>query len=72
MNQELLAYQEEVAKTSEEQLKQGEIQYQVGKIMESDYLLLKAQYASDQYTIKNTKITIAKFADVKEFTGVVS
>lgn len=59
MNQELLAYQEEVAKTSEEQLKQGEIQYQVGKIMESDYLLLKAQYASDQYTIENTKITIA-------------
>ena len=56
MNQELLNYQQEVLKSSEEQLKQGETQYKVGKILESDYLLLQAQYTSDLYNIDNTRI----------------
>lgn len=55
-NDELLKYQETVLTTSEEQMKQGEIMYQAGSILESDYLLLKAQYATDYSNIVNTRI----------------
>lgn len=58
MNEELLSYQEEVLKTSREQMAQGENQFKVGKILESDYLLLEAQYLSDSFNIQNTKIAI--------------
>ena len=57
-NQELLNYQEAVVATSAEQLKQGEAKWEAGSIMESDYLLLKAQYATAQSNIVNTKTTI--------------
>ncbi|MDR1808883.1 MAG: TolC family protein [Prevotella sp.] len=56
-NEELLKYQEAVIKASEEQLKQGKEQYRYGKILESDYLLLEAQYANDKYNALNTQIT---------------
>jgi outer membrane protein len=56
-NDELLNYQEAVVKASEEQLRQGKEQFQFGKILESDYLLLEAQYANDKNNIVNTQIS---------------
>ncbi len=55
-NEELLKYQFSVAEASKEQLSQGKEQYRVGKILESDYLLLEAQYANDQNNIVDTEI----------------
>ena len=57
-NQELLNYQLEVLKTSREQLKQGEARYNVGAILESDKLLLEAQYYSDSNNVVDTRINI--------------
>lgn len=57
-NQELLKYQTEVLKTSGEQLKQGRVRYQVGSILESDFLLLEAQYYSDSNNVVDTRINI--------------
>ncbi|MBO8440600.1 MAG: TolC family protein [bacterium] len=55
-NEELLKYQEQLIKTSEEQLAQGKEKYAVGAILESDYLLLEAQYASDKTNALDTRI----------------
>ena len=57
-NQELLKYQLEVLKTSDEQLKQGQARYQAGSILESDFLLLEAQYYSDSNSVVDTRINI--------------
>ena len=57
-NQELLKYQLEVLKTSGEQLKQGQARYQAGAILESDFLLLQAQYYSDSNNVVDTRINI--------------
>ena len=57
-NQELLNYQEAVVIASEEQLKQGKEQFQVGKILESDYLMLEAQFANDKNNISDTRIAL--------------
>lgn len=57
-NQELLKYQLEVLKTSGEQLKQGQARYQAGSILESDFLLLQAQYYSDSNNVVDTRINI--------------
>jgi len=57
-NQELLKYQEAVVTTSDEQLIQGDAQWKAGSILESDYLLLKAQDANAKSNVVNTKITI--------------
>lgn len=57
-NQELLKYQLEVLKTSDEQLKQGQARYQAGSILESDFLLLEAQYYSDSNNVVDTRINI--------------
>ncbi len=59
MNQELLTYQKNVLTSSREQLNEGKHQYQVGQILESDYLLLQSQYISDSLTIENTNIVIS-------------
>ncbi|NCC99438.1 MAG: TolC family protein [Bacteroidia bacterium] len=56
-NEELLKYQSAVVKASEEQMKQGEEQFNAGSILESDYLLLKAQYSNDKNNITDTRIT---------------
>ncbi len=55
-NDELLKYQAEVLKTSGEQLKQGRVKYKVGSILESDLLLLEAQYYSDSNSYVDTHI----------------
>ncbi len=56
-NEELMKYQEAVVKASEEQSKQGKEQYKAGKILESDYLLLDAQYANDKNNVTDTRIS---------------
>ena len=57
-NQELLKYQQEVLNTSREQMKQGLSRYKVGSILESDKLLLEAQYYSDSNNVVDTRIKI--------------
>ena len=44
MNEELLAYQQQVLNASQEQMEQGRQQIEVGQILESDYKMLQAQY----------------------------
>ena len=58
MNQDMLTYQEKVLISSKEQMDQGEQQFRVGQILESDYKMLQAQYTSDLFNIENTKINI--------------
>ena len=58
MNSERLEYQQDVLKTSQEQVNEGELQYKVGQILESDYNLLKANFTSATFDVENTKITI--------------
>lgn len=58
MNEEKLSYQQEVLETSRQQQLEGEVKYQVGRILESDYLLLAANYTSAQAEIENTRLTI--------------
>ena len=55
-NEELLKYQSSVVEASREQLQQGKEQYRLGTILESDYLLLDAQYANDRNNIVDTEI----------------
>jgi len=56
-NEETLKYQAAVIRAGEEQLKQGVEQYRLGKILESDYLLLEAQLANDRNSELNTRIS---------------
>ncbi|MDR2805678.1 MAG: TolC family protein [Dysgonamonadaceae bacterium] len=56
-NEELLKYQQAVLEASEEQWKQGKEQFQFGKILESDYLLLEAQCANDKNNLVDTQIS---------------
>ncbi len=56
-NEELLRYQHAVLKASEEQLNQGRVQYQAGEILNSDFLLLEAQYANDLNSMLETRIS---------------
>ena len=55
---EKLKYQQEVLNTSREQVKQGRTRYKVGSILESDLLLLEAQYLSDSNNVVDTRISI--------------
>ena len=57
-NNDLLHYQEVMLKSSREQMKQGKARYQVGSILESDMLLLEAQYISDSTNIVDTRIKL--------------
>ena len=57
-NQELLNYQQEVLNTSRAQLNQGRARHKLGAILESDLLLLEAQYYSDSNNVVDTRINI--------------
>ncbi len=57
-SQELLNYQEEVLNTSRAQLNQGRARHKLGAILESDLLLLEAQYYSDSNNVVDTRINI--------------
>lgn len=58
LNQEMLEYQRNVLNTSREQVAQGAQRVKGGRILESDYKLLQAQYLSDSVNIENTLIAI--------------
>ena len=58
MNKELSVYQKDVIKKSREQMEQGYQRFKVGQILESDYLLLQAQYVSDSANYENTLLTL--------------
>ena len=55
-NEELLHYQEIMLNTSREQMIQGKVRYEAGSILESDMLLLEAQYISDSSNVIETRI----------------
>lgn len=57
-SQELLKYQQEVLNTSRAQLNQGRARHRLGAILESDLLLLEAQYYSDSNNVVDTRINI--------------
>lgn len=56
-NNELLEYQEVMLNSSRAQIKQGRERYKVGSILESDMLLLEAQYISDSSNVIETRIS---------------
>ena len=58
MNQEMLEYQRNVLLSSRQQVAEGEQKYKVGQILESDYLMLQAQYLADSTNVENTMIAI--------------
>ena len=71
-NQELLNYQLEVLNTSREQVKQGRVRHNVGTILESDLLLLEAQYYSDSNNVVDTRINIENnLLDLKALLSVL-
>jgi outer membrane protein len=55
-NEELLKYQQSLLESSEEQVKLGSERFRLGAILESDYLLLESQYATDKNNIAETVI----------------
>ena len=55
-NEELLKYQQSLLQSSEEQMKYGGERFRLGEILESDYLLLQSQYATDKNNIAETII----------------
>ena len=55
-NEELLKYQQSLLQSSEEQVKLGNKRFRAGEILESDYLLLQSQYATDKNNIAETTI----------------
>ncbi|MCQ2975635.1 MAG: TolC family protein [Bacteroidales bacterium] len=55
---ERLNYQGGIMESSRQQLARGEKRFEVGAIIESDYLLLKAQYESDKADSLNSAISL--------------
>ena len=58
MNMEMLEYQQKVLISSHQQVADGEQKLKVGQILESDYLMLQAQYFADSTNMENTLIAI--------------
>lgn len=58
-NEELLKYQEALVTASREQAAEGKARFAAGQILESDYLLLEAQYATDLNNIVSTRISLS-------------
>lgn len=56
-NEELIKYQEALLEASEQQMLQGQLFLGAGTILESDYLLLESQYASDLNSINESRIS---------------
>ena len=71
MNQEKLSYQQEVLETSRQQQLEGEVKYHVGRILESDYLLLGANYTSAEAELENTRLNIEdKLSGLTDILGM--
>lgn len=58
-NMELIKYQEQIVESSRQQMLQGEVKYKAGAILESDYLLLQAQYASNVTSLVESKSSLS-------------
>lgn len=56
-NDELIRYQESLIIASEEQVRQGRLQWDAGEILQSDLLLLEAQLAVDKNNLKESIIS---------------
>ncbi len=56
-NEELLKHQEAMLVASRKQAEEGKIRFAAGQILESDYLLLEAQYANDLNSIYKSRIS---------------
>lgn len=56
---ELIKYQEQILATSQQQLNEGKRKYDVGAILESDYLLLEAQHATNETNLIDSKSSLA-------------
>lgn len=56
-NEELLKYQAAILEASQRQMEEGEARLKAGQIIESDYLLLVAQHATDLNNINTTRIS---------------
>lgn len=56
-SEEMMHSQQRILEMQKEQLRQGEEKYKVGTILESDYLILKAQYESDKCNVLNSQIS---------------
>ena len=57
-NEELLKYQQVIVSSSKQQAEEGRAKYAAGQVLESDYLLLEAQYATDLNNINTTRINL--------------
>jgi outer membrane protein len=55
-NDELLKYQQALLTASEEQVNQGRVRWQAGEILESDFLLLEAQWVNDRNNVATAGI----------------
>lgn len=55
---ELIKYQEQIFATSQQQLDEGKRKYDVGVILESDYLLLEAQHATNETNLIDSKSSL--------------
>jgi outer membrane protein len=53
--EELLRYQHEALQLSETQVRMGRTRLNAGQILESDFMLLEAQFASDKFSIVNSE-----------------
>ncbi|MDL2319862.1 TolC family protein [Alistipes sp. OttesenSCG-928-B03] len=56
--QELLDYQESLIEESRQQVETGKIRAQAGSILDSDYLMLEAQLATNESNIIDTRISL--------------
>lgn len=52
---ELIRYQEKIVSTSAQQVTEGEKKYRLGAILESDYLLLEAQHATNETNLLDSR-----------------
>lgn len=56
-NEETLKYKKSIVETSKEQAEQGKVKYEAGSMLESDYLVLEAQYASNKTDTLDARIS---------------
>ena len=58
MSNERMAYLQEVLRTTGQQKQEGELKYSVGRLLESEYLLLEANYVNALNNIEDLRLTI--------------
>ena len=56
---ELIKYQEQLLSTSQQQMEEGKRKFAVGAILESDFLLLEAQHATNETNLLDSKSSLS-------------